>query len=363
MSDLRTPIRHQLGDVTTEEEVQRMWAGIQRRMRGPVRQRGKVILSAALVGAAALIALVWWNGLGANDATLGPLRTSEGRPLTRLVGAQTSVVELSDGSSLELGSAADLEVLYNSPHEFISLLRAGRVTFDVRPGGPRRWTIEAGLATVEVVGTRFEVNRTADSLEVAVTRGVVLVRGERVPERVKRLGAGERLVVREPARSLAVGEPRESSTEPDAGGPIHAVHGAPSIDAPSRAGARGMVPSIDDLLVQADARRRSGDVAGAEAILRRILALHAREPRAALAAFTLGKLLFDASPARAAQAFAQCLALAPPDALGEDALARLVEADARSGASARARAAADEYRRRYPDGRWLGAVEQWADKP
>jgi transmembrane sensor len=365
MSDLRSPIRRELGDVTTEEEVQRMWAGIQRqRMRMPVRQRGMVILSAAIVGAAAIIiALVGWNGLRAKDATLGPLRTTEGQPLTHLVGAQTSVVKLSDGSSLDLGSGAELEVLYNSEHEFMSLLSAGRVTFDVRPGGPRRWTIEAGLVTVEVVGTRFEVNRTADAVEVAVTHGVVLVRGEHVPERAKRLAAGERLVVHEPAEPVAVREPRESSTERDVVDPTQAARGARSIDASSRAGARGAVPSIDDLLLQADAKRRSGDLAGAEAILRRILALHAREPRAALAAFTLGKLLFDASPAHAAQAFEQCLALSPPDALGEDALARLIEADARSGASARARAAADEYRRRYPHGRWLDAVKQWADEP
>jgi transmembrane sensor len=229
-------------------------------------------------------------------------------------------------------------------------------------GEARGVEIEITDACVESPGgeanSRVELSRTADALEVAVTRGAVLVRGERVRDRVKKLAAGERLVVR--ATETRPGELEQSAVLHPNG---KALPGAPevsTIGAPGRADARA-VPSIGDLLGQADAKRRSGDLIGAESTLRRILALHAREPRASLAAFTLGKLLFDTRPADAAQAFSLCLALSPPDALAEDAQARLVEAEARSGATARARAAAKEYRRRYPNGRWLDAMKKWAD--
>ena len=59
--------------------------------------------------------------------------------------------------------------------------RRGGVRFEVEPDGPRRWTIETGLATVEVVGTVFEVERAPGAVDVRVERGVVVVRGERVP--------------------------------------------------------------------------------------------------------------------------------------------------------------------------------------
>lgn len=359
MTELRTPLRHDLDDRTTEQEVQRIWAGIQRRrLRRSGRLGARAIGFALAAGVTAIAVLLFWPRGAVHDPAPGPLLTKDGRTMTILGGEAPSLVEFNDGSHVELGPASDLEVVENNAHTWMSLLHAGRVAFDVRPGGPRRWTIEAGLATIEVIGTRFELTRSEDALEVDVTRGSVLVRGERVRDRVKKLAAGERLVIRD-------AEPRPGEMEETAA--VHAngnaaAEPAPasSFDAPSRAGARA-APSIDDLLAQADANRRSGNVVGAERILRRILALHAREPRASLAAFTLGKLLFDTRPADAAQAFSRCLALSPPDALAEDAQARLVEAEARSGAPLRARAAANEYRRRYPNGRWLDALKKWPD--
>jgi transmembrane sensor len=93
------------------------------------------------------------------------------------------------------------------------------------------------------------------------------------------------------------------------------------------------------------------------------LAEHIGEPQAALAAFTLGKLLLDTEgrPADAARAFARCLSLAPPQSLAEDAWFRLAEAHARSGHTADAAAAAREYRARYPAGRHVLDVARWVD--
>jgi TolA-binding protein len=75
----------------------------------------------------------------------------------------------------------------------------------------------------------------------------------------------------------------------------------------------------------------------------------------------LGKLLLDTEgrPAQAARAFAQCLSLSPPQAIAEDALFRLVQAQDRSGDTEAARVTAEEYRRRYPAGRHLRDLRSW----
>src|SRR5207249_3420102 len=78
--------------------------------------------------------------------------------------------------------------------------------------------IVAGLATVAVVGTHFECARDTGRLRVSVQRGSVLVRGERVPERARRLEAGQTIEVsdgdaREPAVVLGpTGEGASSQT-------------------------------------------------------------------------------------------------------------------------------------------------------
>jgi transmembrane sensor len=88
---------------------------------------------------------------------------------------------------------------------------------------------------------------------------------------------------------------------------------------------------------------------------------HLAEPQAALAAFSLGKLLLDTAgrPAEAARAFARCLSLSPPRSLAEDAWFRLAEAHAKSGNAAEAAAAARQYRARYPAGRHALDVARW----
>ena len=104
-------------------------------------------------------------------------------------------------------------------------------------------------------------------------------------------------------------------------------------------------------------------MAGAEASLRRALSEHPNEPQAALAAFTLGKLLLDGAgrPRDAAAEFARCLALSPPSALAEDALFRLAEAQNQAGAREAAGTSAREYLARYPQGRHVRDVGRWLD--
>jgi transmembrane sensor len=295
-------------------------------------------------------------------------------------------VALSDGSHITLGSDTAIEPLENGPTTFSALVARGSATFDVRPGGPRRWVLECGLATVEVVGTRFTVERTARAVRVSVERGIVLVRGERVRDRVQRLTAGQSLEVSEGELST---EPATTDDAPR--GAVSAPSAstrAPSVSAsgaiPSREwrkleqrgdheaayaalGAAGIASaaasaSVEDLLALADVARLSGHPADAVTPLTRVLNEHADDAKASLAAFTLGRLQLDAlgHPREAADAFSRALELRLPQSLQEDAYARLVEGRARAGDVAGAAAATQEYERRFPQGERRAEVRRWA---
>ncbi len=114
-------------------------------------------------------------------------------------------------------------------------------------------------------------------------------------------------------------------------------------------------------MLAADVFRLSGHPADAVTPLQRVIDRHADDPRAPLAAFTLGRVLLDdlGRPAAAARAFARAGALDPDGALTEDALAREVEAWAKAGQAQRARTRAELYLERHPNGHRARAVRQY----
>ncbi len=262
------------------------------------------------------------------------------------------------------------------------MLQTGRADFEVHPGGPRRWQIECGLATVEVVGTGFSCAREPGRLRVAVQHGAVLVRGDQVRDRAQRLSAGQSLEIVDPLLAPPAAAPARLP-EP-AAAPEPAGDAAPAVVTPPLArvswrelaqsgrqrdafaalGPRGLMhetrqAGVADLLLLADVARLSGHPRDAVAPLERILDAYPRDAQAPLAAFALGRLELDAldAPAQAARALDRALALGLPQSLREDARARLVEAHARSGNAAAARAAAAAYRREFPDGRYRARIE------
>jgi transmembrane sensor len=118
---------------------------------------------------------------------------------------------------------------------------------------------------------------------------------------------------------------------------------------------------MEDLLLAGDVARLSGHADAAVAQLSRAMARHPDDPRAPLAAFTLGRVQLEdlGSPREAAHAFARARELAPGGPLAEDALAREVEAWSRAGETETARARALAYTRRYPDGHRTHAVRRF----
>lgn len=378
---LRVPLRSQLADGFAEADVQRVWRGI----RAPgARQRHQprwYLASAAVAVLSICVAIVVMRG-----SLPSPLRLSSGDLPTMLAldeRASARSLEFADGSRLSARAGTRLEVLANDRNLFLTALRRGRTHFDVHPGGPRRWIVECGEVTVEVVGTEFAIERTSDHVDVSVTRGVVVVRGESVPDHVQRIGAGEHLRVATPAvasdtvapdvaapsQANATASSRSVASEPD----VAATHkqnmasnanGIRSNDtngdrSNGANGANSDRSKVEALLGQAEAARRGGDTALAVRLLEEAAERASGTPAGAVAALTAARLLMQTAPARAERVLSHALAVGMPIGLEEDARARLVEARALSGDREGARAAARAYNERFPKGVHTEAIQQW----
>lgn len=84
---------------------------------------------------------------------------------------------LPDGTELTLAAATRLHVFYEAGQRRVVLLQ-GSAIFDVAHDADRPFHVDAGLAWVTVLGTRFVVDRAADAVRVSVARGAVQVDGE-----------------------------------------------------------------------------------------------------------------------------------------------------------------------------------------
>jgi transmembrane sensor len=388
MSKLRFPLGQYLVDPVDEAALHR----IEEEVDAHFLRRPRRVLPLVLAGTAVLTAIGIAVPMARRDS--GPLRLAGGLPVSAVEAAvEETDLALSDGSRIQLSPGARLEPLETSGATFSAMLAHGSANFNVRPGGPRRWVIECGLATVEVVGTEFACERMQGRLRVSVKRGAVLVRGERVPDRVRRLVAGESLEILPgpvesavaPPAAMGAPEPGRAASLPGAPSGSALVKTATQVsrrtgtvswrdlahrgqhqEAFTALGVEGLRLEskrlgVKDLLALADVARLSGHPAEAVAPLERILADFAEDAQAPLAAFALGRLEMDAlgRPARAVSALNQALALGIPRSLREDVKARLVEACAREGDRAAARAAADAYSREFPQGRHSRAIEGW----
>ena len=120
--------------------------------------------------------------------------------------------------------------------------------------------------------------------------------------------------------------------------------------------------TAQQLLSEVDTARSSGNPTRAVELLHELLHDYPNDPRAPLAAFTLGRILLNelGRPREAAAAFEQVRQKAPTSQFAEDALAREVEAWARASEPARAQALATAYLERYPSGRHARQVKALA---
>jgi transmembrane sensor len=286
-----------------------------------------------------------------------------------------AVLQLADGSAITPVDRNSLvRTAQVSATRVVVEVVTGAAKFDVTPNLGRVFRVEAGLVAVEVLGTSFTVERLAqDSARVSVHRGRVRVSWDK--DAVE-LGAGEEGVF--PRQRVESPAPSASSPSLESAAPLapsapvvaptvsarpawRALHQEGEFDKAWEALQREGIDKVRDdateLLAAADVARMSKHSAQAVGPLRRLLRSHPSDPRAPLAAFTLGRVLLDelGRPREAADAFAQ----ARRGAMAEDALAREVEAWSRAGDATTARARAEEYLRLYPSGRRERSVRRY----
>jgi transmembrane sensor len=341
-----------------ERDVDRVWHGLKRKRRRRAIAAGAGVAALATAGVAVWALLV----VPGRGAVVG----QAGRPAAP--SQQDHQMRFADGSvAVPWGThEASLTVVEDTPERVVVALAKGGARFEVTPRPDRVFAVRAGDVTVSVVGTAFSVERVADRVGVAVTRGAV-----RVDWGVgaRRLAAGEDgwfppLLVSpstdeghagtttkesrpaRPPRRIAPGvsplPPASKIDESDA----PAVAPAPDQREHTAPASREADPAT--LMADADRARLAGRFEEGAALLQRLVREHPGDPRAPLAAFSLGRLLFGelGRPAEAARAFARTRALAPDGPLAQEALAREAEAWTRAGDPDRARACEAEYRAR-----------------
>jgi transmembrane sensor len=363
-----------------ESRTQRNLVATSRRM---VRRRRLRIAAGSALLAVALSAGAYrvWEAPGLRGApsvaTHLESETADGQRQVRF-GDGSSVLLFDDRSHLAIESV--------TPQSIAVSLTSGMAHFDVVPNPARAFSVRVDAVTVRVLGTSFNLERDAGRVRLTVERGRVRAtwpHGQRV------LAAGqsgwfpEESVPTESGTVAGLPTPVEERPPITAAGEegLSERAGAPSVSQTLRTRFReharkgeyaeayralAAAPQVvdntaEDLLLAADAARLSGHPSEALPYLRRLLDKHARDQRAPLAAFTLGRILLSqlGRPTEAADAFLLTRRLAPEGPLAQDALAREAEAANKAGAHERARRLAEEYRGRYPSGRRLEEVRRY----
>jgi transmembrane sensor len=242
----------------------------------------------------------------------------------------------------------------------------GRFTVASLPG--REFVVHVEKFAIVALAASFTVTREPERVHVRVLEGEVVVNAAAQHQRLHTDDALWFNFTLVPSAAPAPVGSSVSRTDPK-----EAAHRRFLDHARHRQYGRAMAvirakPSVvrdnpEELMLAADAARFSGDAPAAVPYLERVAANHAKDARAPLAAFTLGRIyLFELDqPRKAREAFALTRRLSSQGELAEDALAREVEAAARAGAHHEAQALAHEYLSRYPQGRRRAQILPYAE--
>lgn len=386
MARLKLPVREQLRDLTPSgPAVDRLLAATHERLERAeqgARWRGRALV--LLPGAAVAVAAVLFV-MRPQPLAQGPLELEGGGAVARLeAGAEAKTFRFRDGGRVVLDPDTALETLANDGAGIELALRRGRARLEVKPG-PRRYVLELLGYRAQTAGAELSAWRNEQEVGVVVFTGEVVLRGDGEP---RTLGAGQTFRHALPGAPPTTNDSTHSATAP----PTPTTPAAPAALAPppaTRAGWRALASekrfdqawdtlgergvrdaaraasTVDDLLQLADVARLSGHAAESLPLLLRVEKEFPSDPRAALAAFTRGRVLGDnlRRPAEAADAFDAALGLGLPDALGETAAFRVVSARKAAGDHAAAVAAARRYLERYPAGAHRGDVDRVLSEP
>jgi transmembrane sensor len=321
------------------------------------RRRRPVVLATLAAAALATLSVLFLRAGGVPSRAVPSAPVAEASASPKTTFADGSVARVSDGGELivKLASSQRIE----------SVLVAGAADFEVSKRPEREFVVRAGPVQVQVVGTRFRVERSGERTHISVSEGKVRVLEGEVSTLLEagesRFFPSQQPMVRAESSSSVAAAPspapapaaaRERFLDLARGGQYKAAYQVMS-QSPAAIGS-----SAEDLMLAADAARLSGHPEQALGYLRRVTGEHPGDSRAPLSAFTQGRVLLSqlGRPAEAAEAFALSRRLRPSGSLAEDALAREAEARSRAGSETRARALAEQYVARYPGGKHLSTM-------
>lgn len=312
-----------------------------------------VPLAAALL---LVVVLVW-------PETATPSPTPPSTEPNAVAAMNPATLELRDGSWARMVTPTSrARVSIDDPLRSRVLLDQGELEVDVVPNPQREFEVVAGDVRVRVLGTRFFVEEQDEQVQVRVVHGHVRVSW---PDGSAELRDGQSGLF--PPNEPAPGSAPEESPEQASAAPAPArttpagrwrIQAAESDFTSAyrelrQEGFDTVRNTAEDLMLAADVARLSGHPAQATTPLRNLIARHATDARAPLAAFTLGRVLLEdlQRPAEAVAAFRRAQELAPGGPLFADAMIRQAEAHAASGDPEASQTIAQQYLDRFPAGR------------
>lgn len=144
------------------------------RARTPRVRTSTHVSWAAAAGIAALALLAVWNRREAPPANPIADVAFDQTYLTAV--AEVREVSLPDGSTLTLGARSQASVSFTESERRVRLGQ-GEAYFAVAKNPSKPFYVDAGNATVRVIGTHFDVHRGSGHVRIAVAEGVVAVNG------------------------------------------------------------------------------------------------------------------------------------------------------------------------------------------
>lgn len=340
----KQPLRPWVEPDLDEARIARQWAGVEGRLDRAPRPRwtwGVALASAAL--GLGVVGVVVARGHG--SATLAVAGATPG-----------SVVRvLADGSRVTTDSATKLEVITDEPAHVATSIERGSALFEVVHDPDRRFTVSAAGVEVRVVGTQFRVDLdpVSRAVTVAVSRGVVEVRGPASPGEAHRVSAGESWSTQGAALAAAPSsEAHAAAAEPAAMAATSAKAAASEAPAPSARAAAAPGEDARGLFEAANQARRAGDLARASTLYRELTRRYPSDPRVKVAALELARIEMDRDqdPAVAEKALRLATSAEVGSSVHEDALARLVQLYAAKGDTRACQDARARYLAAYSSG-------------
>jgi hypothetical protein len=364
------------------------------------------IFIAAGIAALVLISFViaWSKFASPHDITFTIGEGSEGGVLNQWIEAPdnaTSSVRFEGGTRVSLLPKAEASVEAADSEQVRIHLSVGKINADVKRNGRTKWLIVAGPYTVEVIGTKFSVawEPTAAHFNVVVERGVVLINGKNIERSGVYLAQGYCLSAnrnkvsvepvasnlqdpRDPANLSNANQAAEdfinvdSDTDSNKGAStnVHRRENAEhlvseetswislyehkqyrrAVDVAKKIGLSKLSLGLNDtrLWQLIDAARSAGETDLSVSLLTTFRERFSESKQAGIAAFLLGKILYDEKQQKAEASvwFERYLRESPDGLLAEEALGRLVTANRDMGRKETAKRYATEYLKKYPSG-------------